>query len=91
MQNMNDQEWMEKLKAEGYGEIEIHPFEPHAELAEHTHDRHTMQVILEGELTVYDSRGSKLYRVGDRLESPAGTTHHAKVGPAGCKFIIGVK
>jgi quercetin dioxygenase-like cupin family protein len=88
---MNENEWREKLKEEGFSDISIVSFGPDKPLPEHTHEDLTVQVILEGELTLMDQNGSKTMHRGERFESEAGTTHSAKCGPNGCKFIIGIK
>lgn len=85
---MNEQEWMEKLKQEGFTDIETRPI-PTGDFPEHTHDQHTVHVILDGELTIVASEDTRVFRAGDRVEFPAGTTHKSK-GTSG-RMIIGVK
>jgi hypothetical protein len=33
----------------------------------------------------------KTYRVGERCDIPAGAVHSAKMGPQGCRYLIGEK
>lgn len=82
-----EQEWIKKLEQEGFREIRICPIPRDA--GEHTHDQHTVHVILEGELTIEDQEGTKTFRPGDRVEFPAGTTH--KASGTGGSMIVGVK
>jgi hypothetical protein len=32
---------------------------------------------------------TQTYRVGERCDVPAGTLHAARMGPAGCRYLIG--
>jgi len=32
---------------------------------------------------------SHTYRVGERCDVPAGAVHSARMGPAGCRYLIG--
>ena len=89
---MTDTECMEKLKTEGYEDISVDGFAPDEEVAEHSHIKYTIQVIIEGSLAITEPGGAtKTYQAGEDMISPAGTRHRATAGPAGCKFIIGVK
>jgi quercetin dioxygenase-like cupin family protein len=88
---MTEQQAKDLLKTEGFEDMGTVTFEPNILHPEHTHDRHTLQLITQGELTVKDKTGSKIYKEGDRLESPAGTTHSAVAGPEGCTFVVGMK
>ncbi|MEW6722847.1 MAG: cupin domain-containing protein [Candidatus Micrarchaeota archaeon] len=81
--------WMEKLKKEGFSEIRVCPLPPDADAPEHTHDRHTVHVILSGELTITGKSGTKTYKRGDRVEFPAGTTHKARGGKG--EMVVGVR
>lgn len=87
---MNEQEWLEKLQKEGVKHSTVVTMEP-GSTAEHTHDEPTIHVILNGELTIKDSKGEKIYHEGDYIEFPAGTTHSAVFGPEGLTMIVGTK
>ena len=87
---MTEQEWLEKLKAEGFSDLRIVPIEM-GEDPEHVHPLHTVNVILSGELTLIDQNGETTYRAGDRYETAPETSHKAKGGPTVGKMIIGVK
>jgi len=88
---MNQQEWTDQLEHEEFSDLGVCPNGPNTNFGTHTHEQHTIQVVLRGFLIVKDSHGQKTYHVGERLEVPAGTTHQAKCGPAGCTFLVGVK
>lgn len=87
---MTEKEWIKKLQQEGYTDVRVRPIEP-GDDPEHTHELHTVNVILSGELTIIDSEGERTFRAGDRLETPAGTSHRARNGPTLGSMIVGVK
>ncbi|MDB4978121.1 MAG: hypothetical protein JWM56_307 [Candidatus Peribacteria bacterium] len=80
-----------QLEAEGYTDVRVCPIPPDMDLPEHTHDEHTVHIILEGDLTIIDADGTHIYKPGDRVEFPAGTVHKARGGMEHGKMIIGVK
>ncbi len=82
--------WQEQLEKEGFTDVRVCPLPPDKDLPEHTHDEHTVHVILEGELTVIDSREKHVYKSGERVEFSAGTTHKARGTDKGA-MINGVK
>lgn len=82
---------MEKLKKEGFIDLRVCPIPPNIDTCEHTHDQHTVHVILNGELTITDSNGTRTYKPGDIVEFPAGTTHRARGNSDDGRMIIGVK
>lgn len=88
---MNEKKFLERLRREGFTEVRVCPIEPGTAPGEHTHDQHTVHVILSGELTITDHEGSKTFRPGDRVEFPAGTTHKAQGGTIVGSMIVGVK
>lgn len=89
---MNEQEWIKKLEDEGFVEIEVAEFESTKDLGWHTHDEHTVHIMLQGELHITEENGeTHVYKAGDRVDFPAGTYHGARFGDEGCKFIVGFK
>ncbi|HYF10213.1 MAG TPA: cupin domain-containing protein [Candidatus Paceibacterota bacterium] len=88
---MNEKDWVAELEREGYTQVAVCANGPDTDFGEHTHEEHTIHVILEGELTLTDETGSETLKRGQRFEIPAGTKHHAKCGPDGCTFVVGVK
>ncbi|MEX0621487.1 MAG: cupin domain-containing protein [Candidatus Woykebacteria bacterium] len=87
---MTEKEWLEKLRQEGYTNLEVRTIEP-GEDPEHTHELQTVNVILTGELTIIDEKGTKTFGPGERVETPAGTSHRAKGGNTPGTMIVGVK
>ncbi len=88
---MTKEEWVEKLKNEGFKNVGICPVGPNTDFGEHTHHEHTVHVIVKGELIVSENGAVTVLKEGDRFEFPAGTTHSAKSGSGDFIMVVGVK
>lgn len=89
---MNQAEWIKKLEAEGFTGLTVVTNKADIDFGEHTHDQHTVHVILVGELILTENGGVEKIKPGQQFEIPAGTTHSAKTGPDEvCTMIVGVK
>lgn len=89
---MTEQEWIEQLKKEGFKNFNVVINEPDTDFGEHTHATQTVHIILDGALALFEKNGTTVVmEAGDRFDIPAGTTHSAKCGSNGCKFIVGEK
>jgi mannose-6-phosphate isomerase-like protein (cupin superfamily) len=87
----NENELRRKLEAEGFSHTFVWQDGPGAFYPDHTHNDLTAHIILDGEMTLTMSGESKTYREGDRCDVPASAVHSAKMGPQGCRYIIGEK
>jgi mannose-6-phosphate isomerase-like protein (cupin superfamily) len=86
---VNLQSIEDQLRAEGFVHTYIWQDGPHAHYSDHTHATETAHVILDGEMTLTMDGQSVTYRAGDRADVPAGSVHSARMGPAGCRYLIG--
>jgi len=77
------------LRSEGFRLIYDWRDEPHTEYPDHAHLCLTAHIILEGERSVTMEGRTRIYRAGERFDVPAGTVHSAKMGPAGCRYMVG--
>ena len=84
-------EWERQLRAEGYSHTYVWQDGPGAYYPEHTHPTVTAHVVLEGEVTVASEGKTQTYRAGERFDVPAEPVHSAKMGPKGCRYLIGEK
>lgn len=92
MPSINEQEAKDLLVKEGFGNINVWQDGPNFEYGQHTHEKLTAHIILEGEMLLTDHLGQeKTIKAGDRLDIPAGTIHKAKMGAVGCKYAVGEK
>jgi quercetin dioxygenase-like cupin family protein len=81
----------EQLHGEGFRHTYVWQDGPRASYPDHTHASETAHIILEGEMTLTMVGGSVIYRAGERCDVPAGAAHSARMGPAGCRYLIGEK
>lgn len=88
---MDERELEEKLRGEGFSGIFIHRDSPGAHYPDHTHMGITAHIVLDGEITVTSEEQTITYATGDRFDVPAGEIHSAKIGPDGCRYMIGEK
>ena len=88
---MNVAELEKKLRSEGFGYTYVWQDGPDQSYSEHTHPVETAHIILEGEMTLTVDGKSTTYRAGERCDVPTGTVHAARMGPAGCRYLIGEK
>ncbi len=88
---MNLRDLEKQLHAEGFRHTYVWQDGPDAFYAEHTHASETAHIILEGEMTLTMDGQTHTLRAGERCDVPAGTVHSARMGPAGCRYLIGEK
>ena len=88
---MTEEEFKNQLTNEGFLDIYVQDDPASFEYPTHTHEKLTVHIILEGEMTMTDISGQKLLKAGQRFDVPAGTTHSAKMGTEGCKYIVAEK
>jgi len=88
---MNEKELESLLEDEGFSGVFVHTDAPDAYYPEHTHGGVTAHIVLEGEITVSSEGVTKTYRAGERFDVPRGAVHSARIGLAGCRYMIGEK
>jgi mannose-6-phosphate isomerase-like protein (cupin superfamily) len=86
---MNEHQLTEQLEREGFGHAYVWQDRPSAFYPDHTHDAETAHIILSGEMTLTMYGRTVTYRPGERCDVPAGAVHSAKMGPQGCRYLIG--
>jgi mannose-6-phosphate isomerase-like protein (cupin superfamily) len=85
----NEKELAAGLQHEGFCHTYVWQDVPNAFYPDHRHPRETAHVILSGEMTLILNGAAKTYSSGDRCDVPAGVTHSARIGPRGCRYLIG--
>jgi mannose-6-phosphate isomerase-like protein (cupin superfamily) len=81
----------QQLRSEGFRKTYTWQDAPSAFYPEHTHPTETAHIILDGEMTLTTGDGTRAYRTGERCDVPAGAVHSARMGPLGCRYLIGEK
>lgn len=77
------------LRDEGFLRVYIWQDGPSAAYPDHTHATDTAHIILDGEMTLASHGVSQTYKIGERCDVPANELHSAKMGPRGCRYIVG--
>ncbi len=88
---MDAKQWERELTKEGFGDFFVWQDRPRAFYPEHTHSELTAHVILEGEMTLVLEGKSRTFEAGERVDVPARAAHSARMGPKGCKYLVGQK
>ena len=87
-----DQQSLERrLHQEGFLHTYVWQDGSNAFYPDHTHPTETAHIILDGEMTLTQAGETRSYKVGERCDVPAGVVHSAKMGPSGCRYLIGEK
>ena len=80
------------LRQEGFRRVYPWTDPPHASYPAHTHAVDTAHIVLDGELTLTCGGVTQTYAAGQRApDVPAGAVHSARMGPTGCRYLIGEK
>ncbi|MGD0303279.1 MAG: hypothetical protein ABSC71_00460 [Candidatus Acidiferrales bacterium] len=79
----------EELEAEGFSHTYVRQDRPNAHYSDHIHATVTAHIILDGEMELTTKGTTTVYKKGDRCDVPAGAAHSAKMGPHGCRYLIG--
>jgi mannose-6-phosphate isomerase-like protein (cupin superfamily) len=79
------------LHNEGFSHTYVWQDGPNTFYADHTHTVETSHIILEGEMTLTHGGATHTYAAGERCDVPAGAVHSARMGPLGCRYLIGEK
>jgi quercetin dioxygenase-like cupin family protein len=86
---MDEKALSQELEAEGFAYTFVWQDGPNAHYPEHTHEEETAHIVLSGEITMTMNGQAQTYRAGERCDVPAGAVHSARIGPEGCRYLIG--
>ena len=86
---MDEKQLARTLEREGFGHTYVWQDRPNASYPDHTHATETAHIILSGEMTLTMDGQSHTYGAGERCDVPAGAMHSARMGPTGCRYLIG--
>jgi mannose-6-phosphate isomerase-like protein (cupin superfamily) len=87
-----DQKSLERqLHSEGFLHTYVWQDGPNALYPDHTHATETAHIILDGAMMLTQGGETHTYDVGQRCDVPAGAVHSARMGPHGCRYLIGEK
>lgn len=86
---MDERQLSLQLQREGFSRTYVWQDGPDTFYPDHTHDIETAHIILSGEMSLRMNGHAVIYREGERCDVPAGAVHSAKMGPQGCRYLIG--
>jgi mannose-6-phosphate isomerase-like protein (cupin superfamily) len=86
---MDEKKLAQRLQSEGFANTYVWQDGANVFYPDHTHETETAHIILRGEMTLTIDGRSQVYRAGQRCDVPAGALHSAKMGPSGCRYLIG--
>lgn len=86
---MDEEEARKKLEGEGFSTLYVIDDPPGRVYGDHTHENLTAHIILEGEMELTVESKAETCKKGDRVDVPANTVHSAKIGPDGCRYLVG--
>jgi quercetin dioxygenase-like cupin family protein len=86
---MNENELKKRLRKEGFKNVYVWQDGPPAFYPDHTRAEVTAHIILEGEMTVTSEGKTRTRKTGERFDVLANTIHSAKMGPRGCRHLVG--
>ncbi|HUI73671.1 MAG TPA: cupin domain-containing protein [Candidatus Acidoferrum sp.] len=78
-----------QLNQEGFSRTYVWQDDADAFYPDHTHPQETAHIILSGEMSLTVAGKTTTYHEGERCDVPANAVHSAKMGPQGCRYLIG--
>ncbi|HLI30265.1 MAG TPA: cupin domain-containing protein [Terriglobia bacterium] len=88
---MNEKAMENQLREDGFTVTYVWEDGPNAFYPDHTHPSTTAHIILSGEMTVICEGNQQIVKEGERFDVPAHAVHSARMGPQGCRYLIGEK
>jgi mannose-6-phosphate isomerase-like protein (cupin superfamily) len=88
---MDEKTLANDLRREGFSHTFVWQDGPNTHYPDHTHAEQTAHIVLSGEMTLTMNGKSETYRAGDRCDVSAGAVHSARMGPKGCRYLIGAR
>lgn len=86
---MDERQLSLQLQREGFSHTHAWQDGPNAFYPDHTHETETAHIILSGEMIVRMNGREVTYGVGERCDVAAKAVHSARMGPKGCRYLIG--
>ena len=88
---MNQIQFQQRLRDNGFGEGEIKTYPPNADGPMHTHDFNVLLLVLEGPFALASEDGVTTFQTGQVCELAAGVRHVEQTGPEGARVLLSKK
>ena len=89
MVRMDEKKLSAELQRQGFLQTYVWQDAPGTFYPEHTHRTETAHIVPERRDELDDAWPHGAYGAGGRCDVPAGTVHSARMGPQGCRYLIG--
>ena len=86
---MDEKKLADGLRREGFRHTYVWQDPPDTFYPDHQHQEETAHIVVSGEMTLIVNGEAKTYHAGERCNVRAGATHSARMGPRGCRYLIG--
>ncbi len=86
---MNPSSFENRLRADGYDEIETKQLAAKTDNATHAHPFDVCALVLDGEITLTVDGAARAYRNGDVFTMAAGCRHAEQIGGEGVRYLVG--
>ena len=80
-----------KTHDEGFLHTYVWQDSPNENYPDHAHSTETAHIVLEGEMTVTQEGKTRTFKTGERCDVRAAAVHSARMGPNGCRYLVGEK
>ena len=88
---MNQEQFIELLKKEGFPDPVLVEKEPHGYVDQHAHTFEAKALILSGQIDIAINRVKTTYLSGDIFHLQANEVHSESYGSKGVKYLVGRK
>lgn len=86
---MNEQDFREQLRAEGFEHAVLVEREPGGMLDTHRHPFEAKALVLQGSIEIDCAGESRSYAEGDVFHLPRDAEHVERYGPQGVRYLVG--
>ena len=86
---MTPQEFEASVLAEGYSPTVHLDRGADFSMGDHQHPFDAYALMTAGEFVITVGDDSRIYKVGDVFQLPAGTVHQERAGPLGASYVVG--
>ncbi|MCK9983668.1 MAG: hypothetical protein AzoDbin1_00140 [Azoarcus sp.] len=88
---MDRNEFMRRLRDEGFEQFVTVEREPNGALDEHTHPFEAEALVIAGEILIESGGVTQTVRAGETFHLAAGQPHSERYGPEGVSYLVGRK
>lgn len=88
---MQEEQFLEALKKEGFESPVLVERQPNTALDVHAHPFEAKALILKGEISIKTSRGERIYAAGEIFHLLPNEPHSESFGPQGVRYLSGRK